>query len=153
MAEHMMTYSQSRSSQSSQSDQSENDQGALSSLTPPGAFRSSNIGPPGTPNWQAGLITAPTTVRPVRLHCVKYANLTSSEDGMEMSAVTPNPPSTTDSEELQLRRLDLECQKIDLELQKERRKELQLQLQLKRLHTQNDRAAMPTNSPAGQISA
>ncbi|KGM92069.1 uncharacterized protein PADG_11864 [Paracoccidioides brasiliensis Pb18] len=153
MAECMMTRSRSRSSQSSQSDRSENDQGGLSSQTPPGAFKSSNIGPPETPNWQAGLITAPTTVRPVRLRRVEYADPTPSEDGVETPAVTPNLPPATDSEELQLRRLDLERQKIDLELQKERRKELQLQLQLEGLRAQNDRAAIPANPPSGQPSA
>ncbi|ODH46547.1 hypothetical protein GX48_07354 [Paracoccidioides brasiliensis] len=111
---------------------------------------SSNIGPPETPNRQAGLITAPTTVRPVRLHRVEYADPTPSEDGVETPAVTPNLPPATDSEELQLRRLDLECQKIDLELQKERCKELQLQLQLEGLRAQNDRAAMPANPPVGR---
>ncbi|EEH22728.1 hypothetical protein PABG_04939 [Paracoccidioides brasiliensis Pb03] len=80
------------------------------------AFKSSNIGPPETPNWQAGLITASTTVRPVRLHCVEYADLTPSEDEVEMPAATSNPPPATDSKELQLRRLNLEHQKIDLEL-------------------------------------
>ncbi|KGQ01157.1 hypothetical protein PAAG_12195 [Paracoccidioides lutzii Pb01] len=92
-------------------------------------------------------------MRPVHLHCVKYADLTPSEDEVKMSAVTPNPSPTINSEELQLRRLNLEHQKIDLELQKEKHKELQLQLQLKRLCTQNDRAAMLTNSSVSQMSA
>ncbi|EEH38676.2 hypothetical protein PAAG_08403 [Paracoccidioides lutzii Pb01] len=101
------------------------------------------------PNQQAGLITAPTMVRPVHLHCVEYADLTSSEDGVETPAVISNLLLATDSEELQLRRLNLKHQKIDLELQKERHKELQLQLQLKELRTQNDRVMMPANPPSG----
>ncbi|KGM92717.1 uncharacterized protein PADG_11175 [Paracoccidioides brasiliensis Pb18] len=117
------------------------------------AFKSSNIGPPETPDRQAGLITASTTVRLVRLRRVEYADPTPSEDGVETPAATPNPPPATNSEELQLRRLDLKHQKIDLELQKERCKELQLQLQLEGLRAQNDRAAMPANPPAGRPSA
>ncbi|ODH45592.1 hypothetical protein GX48_08329 [Paracoccidioides brasiliensis] len=104
------------------------------------------------PNQQAGLITAPT-VRPVRLRHVEYADLTPSEDGVETPAATSNLLPATNFEELQLRRLDLKCQKIDLELQKERCKELQLQLQLEGLRTQNDRAVMPTNPPVGRLSA
>ncbi|ODH14094.1 hypothetical protein ACO22_06693 [Paracoccidioides brasiliensis] len=88
-------------------------------------------------------------VRPVRLHHFEYADLTSSEDGVEMPAVTSNLLPEINSEELQLRRLNLKCEKIDLELQKERCKELQLQLQLKKLCTQNDRSVIPTNPPAG----
>ncbi|EEH42392.2 uncharacterized protein PADG_07212 [Paracoccidioides brasiliensis Pb18] len=116
------------------------------------AFKSSNIGRPEMPNQQAGLITAPT-VRPVRLRHVEYADLTPSEDGVETPAATSNLLPAINSEELQLRRFDLKCQKIDLELQKERCKELQLQLQLEGLRTQNDRAVMPTNPPVGRLSA
>ncbi|EEH33296.2 hypothetical protein PAAG_04346 [Paracoccidioides lutzii Pb01] len=97
------------------------------------------------PDQQAKLITAHTTVRSVCLHCVEYANSTPLKDEVEMPAATSSPSSATDSKELQLKRLDLEHQKIDLELQKERSKELQLQLQLKRLCTQNDKAMMPAN--------
>ncbi|ODH46120.1 hypothetical protein GX48_07799 [Paracoccidioides brasiliensis] len=88
-------------------------------------------------------------VRLVRLHHVEYADSTPSEDGVETSAVTSNLLPATNSEELQLRRLNLKYQKIDLELQKERCKELQLQLQLKGLCTQNDRAVMLTNLLVG----
>ncbi|ODH12803.1 hypothetical protein ACO22_07899 [Paracoccidioides brasiliensis] len=70
-----------------------------------------------------------------------------------MPAVIPNLLLATDSKELQLRRLDLECQKIDLELQKERCKELQLQLQLEMLYIQNDRAVIPANLLTGQLLA
>ncbi|KGQ00779.1 hypothetical protein PAAG_12552 [Paracoccidioides lutzii Pb01] len=97
-------------------------------------------------NQQVGLITTSTMVRPVCLHHVKYADPTPSENEVKMSTVISNLLPVTDSEELQLRRLNLEHQKIDLELQKERHKELQLQLQLKRLCTQNDRAMIPANT-------
>ncbi|KGQ02129.1 hypothetical protein PAAG_11080 [Paracoccidioides lutzii Pb01] len=96
---------------------------------------------------QAGLITASITVRLIRLHHVKYTDSTSLEDGVKTPAVISNSLPATDFEELQLRRLDLKCQKIDLELQKERCKELQLQLQLKGLHTQNDKTMMSANLP------
>ncbi|KGQ00859.1 hypothetical protein PAAG_12487 [Paracoccidioides lutzii Pb01] len=88
----------------------------MSSPTPPEVFKSSKIGPPETPDQQAELITTPTTVRLVYLHHIKYTDLTPSEDEVEISAVISNSLPATDSEELQLRRLDLEYQKIDLEL-------------------------------------
>ncbi|KGM91413.1 uncharacterized protein PADG_12495 [Paracoccidioides brasiliensis Pb18] len=100
-------------------------------------------------NQQAELITASIMVRPVCLCRVEYADPTPSEDEVKMPAVISNLLPATNSEELQLGRLNLKCQKIDLELQKERCKELQLQLQLKRLYTQNDRAVMPTNPLVG----
>ncbi|ODH12915.1 hypothetical protein ACO22_07787, partial [Paracoccidioides brasiliensis] len=123
----------------------------LSSSTPPEAFKSSNIRLYETSDQQAGLITASIIVRLVRLYHVEYANSTSLEDEVETSAMTSNLPLATNSEELQLRRLNLEHQKIDLELQKERCKELQLQLQLKRLHAQNDRAVMSANPLTDQF--
>ncbi|KGM91417.1 uncharacterized protein PADG_12494 [Paracoccidioides brasiliensis Pb18] len=140
-----MTHSQLQLSQFSQSDQSENDQRGMSSLTPSEMFKSFNIELSEMLNLQAELISASIIVRLIRLHHVEYADLTSSEDEVEMSAVTSNLLLAINSEESQLRRLNLKCQKIDLELQKERCKELQLQLQLKRLHTHNERAVMPAN--------
>ncbi|EEH41402.2 hypothetical protein PAAG_09113 [Paracoccidioides lutzii Pb01] len=89
-------------------------------------------------------------MRLVCLHHIEYADSTPSEDEVKTSVMISNSLPATNSEELQLRRLDLEHQKIDLELQKERCKELQLQLQLKRLCAQNDKVMMLTNSSVGQ---